>query len=407
MKKLSLLILISLSTILFASAQGRVDNVARERFKNVSVEIDNYMYDKADLAGKIFVRRADVKNDTLNIAFCSTLAEYPVRDIDIERIYKVVKKSMPAKYSDYSNKFIITVNNVPLEKLSSGYYSKKERSDGVKSNAFKAEKYPLVRRVSNPSNPSNGLSGRHIAVWQSHGYYYEQSLKRWEWQRARIFETVEDLYTQSYVLPFLVPMLENAGANVILPRERDVQSIEIIVDNDESQFNGGNYYETNGLLSWGPTHWTGFANKKATYLYKENPFSMGTARVAKCVTEESGDSLSIAHWIAKVPESGEYAVYVSYGTLKGSTKSAHYTVHHNGGSTEFLVNQQMGGGTWIYLGTFGFMKESETQGVYLDNRGDTKYEYVTADGVKFGGGMGNIARNPSEVDEKGNKVEMD
>jgi len=69
-------------------------------------------------------------------------------------------------------------------------------------------------------------------LWQSHGFYYEPKLTRWEWQRARIFQTVEDLYTQSYVLPFLVPMLENAGANVLMPRERDSQIAEVIVDND-------------------------------------------------------------------------------------------------------------------------------------------------------------------------------
>ncbi|HBX21035.1 MAG TPA: hypothetical protein DEF88_11365, partial [Porphyromonadaceae bacterium] len=68
----------------------------------------------------------------------------------------------------------------------------------------------------------------------SHGWYYEQKLSRWEWQRARIFQTVEDLYTQSYVVPFLVPMLENAGANVLLPRERDYNTHEIIIDNNGS-----------------------------------------------------------------------------------------------------------------------------------------------------------------------------
>lgn len=91
---------------------------------------------------------------------------------------------------------------------------------------------PLVTDISAPYTPTNGLQNRHIALWQSHGWYYEPKLDRWEWQRARIFQTVEDLYTQSYVLPFLVPMLENAGANVLLPRERDCQTAEVIVDND-------------------------------------------------------------------------------------------------------------------------------------------------------------------------------
>ena len=61
---------------------------------------------------------------------------------------------------------------------------------------------PLITRISIPYRPTKGLLNRHIAMWQSHGYYYESKLTRWEWQRARIFQTVEDLYTQSYVAVF-------------------------------------------------------------------------------------------------------------------------------------------------------------------------------------------------------------
>lgn len=34
------------------------------------------------------------------------------------------------------------------------------------------------------------------------------------------------------IIPYLIPMLENAGANVFTPRERDTQKQEVIVDND-------------------------------------------------------------------------------------------------------------------------------------------------------------------------------
>ena len=57
--------------------------------------------------------------------------------------------------------------------------------------------------------------------------------------RSALWQTCEDLYTQSYVLPYLVPMLENAGACVLLPRERDVQKYEVLADND----NAGQYAE--------------------------------------------------------------------------------------------------------------------------------------------------------------------
>ena len=93
---------------------------------------------------------------------------------------------------------------------------------------------PIVSPIKCHYLPTKGLLNRHIALWQSHGYYFEQSLNRWEWQRARIFETVEDLYTQSFVMPFLTPMLQNAGAYVFSPRERDTNRHELIADNDNA-----------------------------------------------------------------------------------------------------------------------------------------------------------------------------
>ena len=91
---------------------------------------------------------------------------------------------------------------------------------------------------------------------------------------------------------------------------------------------------------------------------------------------------------------GEYAVYVSYKTLPNSTSAAKYTVVHCGQKTEFEVNQQMGGGTWVYLGTFAFdFADNANNYVALTNEGKGKV-VVTADAVKFGGGFGSVARYP-------------
>ena len=43
---------------------------------------------------------------------------------------------------------------------------------------------------------------------------------------------MEDIGPLAFTVPYLVPMLENAGANVFLARERDFQTNEVIVDND-------------------------------------------------------------------------------------------------------------------------------------------------------------------------------
>ncbi|MBV5349493.1 hypothetical protein JZU61_07605, partial [bacterium] len=95
-------------------------------------------------------------------------------------------------------------------------------------------KLPVVRNSSANNSFPEGLSSRNIALWHSHGWYYENTLDRWEWQRARVFLTVEDIWTMSFVVPYITPMLENAGANVFLPRERDTQIHEIIIDADGS-----------------------------------------------------------------------------------------------------------------------------------------------------------------------------
>lgn len=70
-------------------------------------------------------------------------------------------------------------------------------------------------------------------------------------------------------------------------------------------------------------------------------------------------------------------MYVSYQTLPESVSDAKYLVFHNGGVTEFKVNQQMGGSTWVYLGTFEFDKGRNDYGmVVLSNESPRKEWFV-------------------------------
>ena len=58
----------------------------------------------------------------------------------------------------------------------------------------------------------------------------------------------------------------------------------------------------------------------------------------------------------------------------------------------------MNGGTWLYLGHFYFDKGRNNQNkVVLTNLSSEEDKMITADAVKFGGGMGNIARSPNET----------
>ena len=234
---------------------------------------------------------------------------------------------------------------------------------------------------------TKGLDGNLIAFWQSHGLYYEQKINCWEWQRPRLFQTIEDLYPMSYVIPYIMPMLENAGAYVFNPRERDTHPVEVVVDNDGGLAKA-TYAEANGAKAWSDAG-AGFAFKKATYQDYENPFADGSARQVEAVKK---GSLSKATWSVDMPEDGDFALYISYKTLPKSVNDAKYTVNASGISRTFTVNQRMSGGVWVYLGTFPLKKGLNKDVVTLTNASACKGGVVTADAIKVGGGMGNIAR---------------
>lgn len=122
---------------------------------------------------------------------------------------------------------------------------------------------PWVENVSRPNTITDGLNGRHFSIWSSHGRYYDANKGVWKWQRPNLFGTTEDLYTQTIVIPYLFPMLENAGAVVVSPRERDWQKQEVIVDNDNPRANGKDtYQEVNNKKKWGAAIGSGFAFHK-------------------------------------------------------------------------------------------------------------------------------------------------
>ena len=395
-KKLLTVLLLAL-TLLPAPAQ----NPTRD-FIPVADSLRARLQRRTTVKTSLKIEGVTKKGSSLEIRFSQELSDYHWTKNDLNWLKDQIYDLMPAQYSDCTVSDIFCLR-APAEDLITPVLGNKGLTSSYRYRYEDRRKrtVPLVTRLDSKEY-TRGLSGRHIALWQSHGRYYDGSWGGWTWQRAPLFTTVEDVYTQSYVLPFLIPMLENAGAYVMTPRERDIQPYEIITDNDPT-FRGeregllrrkGEYYERGDWSSAGE----GFADVRMIYSGDENPFTLGSARRADCATEEEGRKAEVT-WAFHVPEGGEYAVYVSYKTLSNSTDAAHYTVMHAAGKTEFSVNQKMGGGTWIYLGTFSFTEGSEGA-VILDNivpQGKATGKVVTADAVKVGGGMGKVARGPEDV----------
>ena len=330
----------------------------------------------------------DYDRRTIQIYASESFAYQPFLPETVETIYNQMKELLPGPVNYYQ--ITIYADGKPIEELIPNLYRSKKKDKERMALNTEYKGAPWVKNTSRPNEISRGLQDRHIALWQSHGNYYKNDKGEWGWQRPRLFCTTEDMFTQSFILPYVIPMLENAGANVLLPRERDCQTAEVIVDNDGCLTGRSVYTENSGDKLWSQGEGQGFAHLRPQYIDFENPFKEGTYRAIETIKKGNA---STAEWIPEIPSTGQYAVYVSYQTLPNSADDALYTVYHKGGTTQFKVNQQMGGGTWIYLGTFGFNagRNNECK-VVLNNLSSKVGRIITADAVKIGGGMGNIAR---------------
>ena len=321
----------------------------------------------------------------VQLFFNKGLSYFPVR----EHEYKVFNQSIKKRFGCRFRKYTISIftDNHQFSELIPNALRKELPLDQKRTNLAVVEKIPIVRRMDK-TMPAFGLYNNNIALWPSHGYYYESTLDRWECQRARLFGTVEDMLTTTYILPYLVPMLENAGANVFLPRERDIQINEVIIDNDKST--PRSEFILSPVLDYKLVK--GGYHKKDTLFSNENPFIMGTSVSCSASTNNG----KVATFVPELPEKGKYAVYVSYLQNIENNTGVKYSVNHLGGESTFLVNQRIGGSTWIYLGTFYFgAGKSPEKGSVIVYSNNNQKGRISIDAVRFGGGMGNVARRPS------------
>ena len=358
--------------------EARLQQIAESRLDDVNKLFKQWTY-----LGKVGIDSIKVQrqNQLITLYFNPATTHLPVRYPWILHNENLIYEMLGRRFRNYDLELIAREKS--LFEFIPNYY--RDGYFAVDSNRIRKHisVIPLMNRLSQP-HFDKGLSGKHIALWHSHGYYYNAALNRWQWQRARLFGTVEDIFPMEYIVNYIAPMLENAGANVLLPRERDFQIHEIIVDNDGSKGN------SELIVHHGTTPWqnsSGGFCMKDTLFDSENPFRMGSHLATPA---GSGGSLI---YLPDFPEEGEYAVYVSWGKNADNIENVKYQVNYSGGNSEFSVNQKMGYGTWVYLGNFFFRegKDPDHGSVKLLT-GSTSEGTITADAVRFGGGMGNVAR---------------
>src|SRR5574344_168910 len=297
----------ALSVFCLISISGHAQSAFISEFKPVCDSVSTLLKARTSVTSKLTLENIMTRGHLLDFYFNEKLADFPWRSDDGQWLKSEMKSLFPAEYK-HCKVGQIFCKRTALSDLVVPSLKNDGRSSSNDYRISDPRKRNSPYMVQNPHNQSynKGLSGRYIALWQSHGRYYEAKTERWEWQRAPLFRTVEDMYTQSYVLPFLMPMLENAGAYVMTPRERDVQRLEIICDNDHS-FSG---------------HREAELRQRGSYDERGSWKHAGSFRIAECNPEKASASVK---WTPDIKERGEYAVYISYASMPNSCDQAHYT----------------------------------------------------------------------------------
>ena len=335
--------------------------------------------------GNVKARSIGTSGDTIVVDMSENFSDLSFTRAGIDKMKANIKDAL-----NTNQPLKITIDSVDVDNFLIDFDTSYQRSHA-----------PFLVAADKNRHYRKALDGNIVALWPSHGLYFENSLNRWEWQRGRLFQTVEDMYTHSYVIPFLIPMLENAGAYVWDARERDTHDFAAIVDNDGGKASAS-YHEKNGQFNWTTGKGSGYACLRDEYRDFENPFAEGTYRQAQCTNDKR--RASVAMWDVELPEAGTYSIYVSYKSLPNSAKDAHYTVNSMAGPEEFTLDQRMAGGVWVHLGRFQLNKGLNKDVLCLSNLSKDATAVVTADAIKVGGGKNVIARRVALPNEENKRL---
>lgn len=234
--------------------------------------------------------------------------------------------------------------------------------------------YPEKGGEARPSNsrvfPGGGIPGVTGAlsgksVWLSPGHGWQNTGTGYTTQRGTTNQVVEDFTTAETVDYYLQHYLMNAGASVWSVRERDVNPVEIIVDNDQG---APGYTETG---AWADGTIAGYND---------------TYRTSSADVTES----AAAFFTPSVTVSGYYWVSVRFISGVNRAADVKYTIYHAGGTATYTVNQEVHGDTWVYLGQYYFFAGGNNK-VVISNQSADVGQAVVADAVRLGGGVGSEA----------------
>lgn len=234
------------------------------------------------------------------------------------------------------------------------------------------------------AQPSGALSGVVVYCSGGHGFTANDASTAWITGRGVANAVNEDMGNIDQ-LNYFVQAAWKAGATVVPFRPVGYQTSEVVLDNVDTTFAAGR-----GQVTYGGTWY----DTTQTNYYYGSTGEIGYRYAYICTTGTS----AWASYRPDLPVAGEYPVYtwVRHGSDRVNQL---YRIHHAGGVTDVRVNHNQVGNGWVWLGHFYF--EAGTNGcVNISNYAPDETNsgnVVLADGIRFGNGMGDIARGTAGI----------
>lgn len=255
---------------------------------------------------------------------------------------------------------------------------------------------PLVRTVDGRKSKAavpgsataklrtGALTGKTVYLSPGHGFTWTDTVNAWRTQRGNTHQVVEDLVSVETLDQLLIPMLLNAGAYVVPVREADLNTRMVIVDEAEP-----GYVEVGSSALFMDSTVNGWGRPPSPMNGSTLPFSLGKNRLMTAASSAT----ATATFTPNVPEDGFYNVYLAYTQFSGRVSDAHFVVRHAGGETHLRIDQKRHGGTWVLLGRFRFLQGADSsRGAVVAMNDSQEAGTISLDAVRWGGGMGDIAR---------------
>ncbi len=240
-------------------------------------------------------------------------------------------------------------------------------------------------RASSPTyaegSRGGGLSNKTVFVSAGHGWAWNSSSNTYTTQRPGYPSApypsgegvIEDFNNAEAVNQYLLPYLQNAGADAWTVRERDMNTQMLIVDDSSADF-----------------------STQGTWTINSGGYN-GTYRSATTV---NAAATATATWTFIPPVTATYAVYVRFpNPAVTRAVDAHFFVDHAGALTPITITQARDSNNWRFIGNYPFYGGRPAH-ISLSNQSVTPGVTVLADAVRIGGGLGNTSVAGAPVSNK-------